>query len=167
MTPLHTNRLVLRPFGMPDARPLTQLIADPCVHKWITRAPRPFRVSDAQDFICKHMKSGQMVYALTLDGTLIGCCSVSDDELGYWVGQPYWGNGFATEAASAVVNAYFSEKETPLISGHLEGNTGSHNVLIKLGFKDNGVRHRRSEFYDREVVIQNMELSKQDWQARP
>ncbi len=56
-------------------------------------------------------------------------------ELGYWVGVPFWGNGYATEAVVAVTR--FSIEKlglTEIFARHLERNPASGRVLIKTGF---------------------------------
>ena len=59
-------------------------------------------------------------------------------ELGYWLGQPYWGHGYATEAAHAVVAAARSAGATAMRSRALLSNTGSRSVLRKVGFTEIG-----------------------------
>ena len=60
--------------------------------------------------------------------------------LGYWLGKPFWGRGYMTEAASALIDAYFEQtKSNEIISGAFADNTGSQAVLGKLGFVRTGV----------------------------
>jgi RimJ/RimL family protein N-acetyltransferase len=65
-----------------------------------------------------------------------------DIALGYAFGRPYWGRGYATEASRSVLDEAFG----PLDLDHVvaitrEANTGSRKVLVKLGFRLDGVRH--------------------------
>ena len=56
-------------------------------------------------------------------------------ELGYWIGKPFWGRGFATEAARAIVDRGFSELGLRGIHAvYFDGNARSEKVLAKLGF---------------------------------
>ena len=71
-------------------------------------------MTDAEGFISGANKAGHAVFLITLrDGTIVGACGiVSEDEtpeLGYWLGVPYWGNGYATEALHAVVDYAFTD----------------------------------------------------------
>ena len=59
-------------------------------------------------------------------------------ELGYWLGEPYWGQGYATEAALAVVAAAREAGYPALRSRALTSNAGSRNVLRKAGFSETG-----------------------------
>ena len=70
---------------------------------------------------------------------LIGSCGVVKRgafwEIGYWIGKPYWEQGFATEAGRAVLA--WAREEFPangFISGHIKDNAASGRVLRKLGF---------------------------------
>src|SRR5436309_1489141 len=63
------------------------------------------------------------------DGMYVGCCAVHpvrDFEFGYWLGQPFWGNGFATEAARRVVRFAFEDlKAQKLLAGYMTDNPAS------------------------------------------
>jgi RimJ/RimL family protein N-acetyltransferase len=69
---------------------------------------------------------------------LIGICAVHpwrDFELGYWLGEPYWGKGYATEAGRRVARFAFEELgATQLLSAYMHDNPASGRVLVKLGF---------------------------------
>lgn len=164
MSVVATKRLVLRPFELTDAPRVAELISGEAVHRWITRAPRPFGVSDAEWFIDAHSAPDAPVFATTFEGAVIGCCSITD-EFGYWIAKPYWGKGFATEAGFGLLAQYFDHAEEPLVSGYIQGNAASANVLGKLGFSNAGFRTRRSEFFKHDVTIQSMTLSKAEWWA--
>ena len=60
-------------------------------------------------------------------------------EFGYWLAEPYWGKGFATEAAAAVLSHAFKTRDVErVVSGVFKDNPGSLNVQKKLGFKLTG-----------------------------
>ncbi len=62
-----------------------------------------------------------------------------DGELGYWLGKAYWGQGYATEAARAVMNyGYAKAGIRRFICKHLTGNGASARVIRKLGFRLSG-----------------------------
>ena len=60
-------------------------------------------------------------------------------ETGYWIGEPYWGKGFATEALNKVLDFAFDELQIVRVQAFVfEGNTASERVLEKCGFKQEG-----------------------------
>ena len=85
------------------------------VAEMLARMPHPYGEAEARAFvqsIRSHRRSG-CVYALTLadTGAFIGCAGLDARtdglELGYWIGEPYWRHGYATEAAHALVDLAF------------------------------------------------------------
>ncbi|QUJ77652.1 GNAT family N-acetyltransferase [Sulfitobacter albidus] len=161
---LTTDRLALRPFRVEDADTVVRLIADWDVLRWITRAPYPYTRDDAMAFILRHAALTAPVYAVTRAGQLMGCCSLQE-ELGYWLGKSFWGQGFATEAARAVLAEHFALSDTSVISGYLLGNAGSAGVLGKLGFTRGKLKIRDSAARGHPVEIQEMTLDAADWRA--
>ena len=78
-----------------------------------------------------------------LGGCGVGLRENGDFELGYWLGKPYWGHGYATEAAQALARMALMELEvTRLIAGWFHDNPASGRVLEKLGFVPNGAEQR-------------------------
>jgi RimJ/RimL family protein N-acetyltransferase len=79
-------------------------------------------------------------FTVVKDGIVIGCADVDEIEagwgdLGYWLDEPFWGAGLATEAAVAVRDfSFWDLKLDGLRSGHAADNPDSGNVLRKLGF---------------------------------
>ena len=66
-------------------------------------------------------------------------------ELGYWLGKPFWGQGYATEAAKKLVSFAFHDlKATSLWAGWYHDNPASGRVLEKLGCRPDGVEPRHS-----------------------
>jgi RimJ/RimL family protein N-acetyltransferase len=63
-------------------------------------------------------------------------------ELGYWLGRPYWGHGFATEGAGRVARYAFEELDEPVLwASYHHDNRASGHVLAKLGAVPAGVEH--------------------------
>ncbi|NOU86203.1 GNAT family N-acetyltransferase [Paenibacillus sp. LMG 31460] len=80
------------------------------------------------------------------DESLIGCMSLGvaknhkRAELAYWVGQPYWGQGFAIEAAKRIVQFGFEVLElNRIFAAAMTKNLGSYRVMSKIGMKDEGI----------------------------
>lgn len=143
-----TPRLVLRPFEPGDARRIAYLAGDYEVARMCGRVPHPYALHAALDWIDltrrQRTDGCEYPFAVTaeLDG-LIGACGVtrladepdSPWELGYWFGLPYWGAGYATEAAGALMDWARDALGVRLFAaGHFADNPASGRVLRKLGF---------------------------------
>jgi RimJ/RimL family protein N-acetyltransferase len=111
------------------------------------RIPHPYTEQDARDFLTNPKHHPEEVFAITRkqDQQLVGAMGLHPDqahqraELGYWIGVPYWGNGYATEAARAVVAYGFDTLNLHRIfASHFEGNTASAGVLKKIGMRHEG-----------------------------
>jgi RimJ/RimL family protein N-acetyltransferase len=87
-------------------------------------------------------------------------------QLGYWVGKPYWGQGFATEAATAVLDRYFTDHDEDVQSGYVDDNAASAAVLAKLGFEITGDRMLHIRSRGAEVPAKSVSLSKARWRSR-
>ena len=158
---IQTNRLVLRPHRASDVDALVHLIGNENVSRWLPRVPHPYTHDDAQTFMARERREAEAL-AITLNDQLIGGCGI-DEELGYWLGEPFWGNGYATEAATALIARYFAGTEKDLNSGHRVGNDASRRVLARLGFHDTERRWHFSETEQVEVEVQHMALSAGQW----
>lgn len=149
---IDTQRLTLRPFEETDARRIAWLAGEYDVAKMCGRVPHPYTMASAFDFLAI-MKRGreagsEFAFAVTapIDG-LIGACGVSRSgdensrswEIGYWFGMPYWGLGYASEAARGVMDwARDQLAAESFVAGHFTDNPASGNVLRKLGFVPSG-----------------------------
>ncbi|MCW2336227.1 RimJ/RimL family protein N-acetyltransferase [Sphingobium sp. B2D3A] len=150
-----TPRLLLRPGWPEDAQALYAAIADEAIVRNLARAPWPYTLDDAVDFLAGDHDPLQPKF-LVMKRTqgiprLIGSCGIhtQDDgalELGYWIARPYWGLGFATEAASAVMQIARATGVRNIRASHFTDNPASGRVLRKLGFRPAGrpePRHSR------------------------
>ena len=109
---LETQRLLIRPFRMADLAAFAEIVGDPEVMRYIGDGS-PLSPTQAQEHIEKHILSqkenGYSRYAVCLQESqqLIGHCGFMDFEgtidFGWRYGRPYWGKGYATEAAQAVL----------------------------------------------------------------
>jgi RimJ/RimL family protein N-acetyltransferase len=104
------------------------------------RIPYPYSVELADQWI-GGLAEGEIVRGIELSGALIGVCGYMPDdlgsaEIGYWIGRPWWGQGFATEAAGALVGHCFSAAGFERVTcGHFVDNPASAKVIAKLGFR--------------------------------
>jgi RimJ/RimL family protein N-acetyltransferase len=145
---LETERLLLRPPRAADISHFMPLISDFEVSKNLSRVPYPYTEDDACAFIVKvapgHAAGTDYAFAILLkaDGLFIGMCGIHpslDWEFGYWLGKPYWGSGYATEAGWRVVNFAFDDLKAERVNaGWFHDNPASGRVLAKLGFRDAG-----------------------------
>lgn len=158
-----TNRLLLRPAWEEDVAALHATIGDEAVVRNLARTPWPYRIEDAHAFVGlarDPLLPDFLIFARTHGAPrLIGGVGLSPEkdgsvELGYWIARPYWGLGFATEAARAVIGlADHSLRLPKVVAGHFLDNPASANVLRKLGFRPTGEMFmRRSLARGRDVA---------------
>ena len=145
---IETERLILRPWLASDAESLYTLACDPEVGP---RAGWPAHANmEESALILATVLAAPDNYAVVLreTGEVIGCVGFNEGnaanmplakdelELGYWIGKPYWGHGYATEAARALIKRGFDELELSCIrAAYYDGNDQSGRVLEKLGFR--------------------------------
>lgn len=166
---LATARLELRAPRRSDCNAIARLVNDRRIAANTARIPYPYAIEDAEQFVVSvNKREGEACFVVTLDGTPIGMCSVDlrEDglELGYWLGVAYWGRGFATEAARALIDHAFGnlEHET-LISGARVNNPASRRVLEKCGFQWTGVRLSRIRAINSAAPIDRFRLDRGLW----
>lgn len=145
---LETGRLILRRWKDSDAKDLYQYASDPEVGP-IAGWP-PHRSIDESRDVIRHVFSGREAYAICLkgDGRAIGAIELKlnghtdmtdrDDEceMGYWLGKPFWGQGFMPEAVKEMLRHAFEDLEMQKVwIGYYDGNTKSKRVQEKCGFR--------------------------------
>lgn len=142
---IETQRLVLRAPMRADAHDLAALADNIEIASRLSRLPHPYRLDHALGFI-EDIATGpsERPYAITLKDRLIGVIGLTFlepvPEIGYWLGQPYWGQGYATEAGMAMLAAADATGRFSRYQARaLISNDGSRNVLEKLGFVATGV----------------------------
>jgi len=148
---LATSRLLLRPFRRSDAEAVWKLAGAREIAQYTLHIPHPYELQMAVTWIASHadrFAAGEGVtLAVTLQdgGELVGAMGLSVDgendtgELGYWIGLPYWGRGYATEAARALLTYGFAELDLHrLYACHLAPNVASGRVMQKLGMVREG-----------------------------
>jgi RimJ/RimL family protein N-acetyltransferase len=142
MVTLATQRLILRPFRRGDAAEFTRLAGDWAVASMTSDIPHPLSQSQASAWL--RPGRGEVRFAIELGGRLIGGAGYyrrrsGAAELGFWLGRPWWGRGYATEATQAIVRYGFQTRRLPgFTSSHFVDNWASAGVLRKLGFEPVG-----------------------------
>lgn len=142
-----TERLLLRPGWLEDAPALARAIGEEAVVRNLARAPWPYGMDEAQDFLGRPVDPAQpsfLIFARTGGAPrLVGGCGIAPSpegplEMGYWIARPYWGLGFATEAGRQLVRIARAMQLPKLTAGHFLDNPASGAVLRKLGFRPTG-----------------------------
>jgi RimJ/RimL family protein N-acetyltransferase len=170
---LETERLVLRAPRPGDAKAVAMLAGDRRIAENTTRIPHPYTLTDAVDFIATaNGRESEATFAVTTaDGTLIGMCGFDfrgepASEIGYWLGVPYWGNGYATEAARAVIDYAFNDLGYDvLVAGARVTNPASRRVLEKCGFQWTGVGLYRIRAIASSAPIDRYRLDRGLWSS--
>jgi len=146
---LATQRLLLRAPNRDDAVAIARLANDKRIAVNTARIPHPYGVADAEQFIAGASRaSGGAVFMITRESEPLGVCGIDpyDDgpEVGYWIGVPFWGCGYATEAVRALIDHAFADLQYETHqAGARVSNPASRRVLEKCGFQWTGVRLSR------------------------
>jgi RimJ/RimL family protein N-acetyltransferase len=165
---LKTERLVLRAPSHVDVPVMVALAGDRRVAENTTRIPHPYRAEDAEGFIDSIKNGGETVFTIELDGALIGMCGIDlrrdGAELGYWLGVPFWGRGYATEVARAIIDYAFGKLGHEVLhSGARVSNPASRRVLEKCGFQWTGVQLCRIRAINSAAPIDRFRLDRRLW----
>jgi RimJ/RimL family protein N-acetyltransferase len=147
---IETRRLILRPVVLQDAGPIFALFANWEVVRTLSTPPWPYTEEHARQFIGAVSSGAEAAFAILQADTLIGGISVrlrpasdlqrwAGPNIGYWIGEPYWGNGYMTEAARGFIRFIFEVCDCDSIfSGAFVENAASLRVQAKLGFVTDG-----------------------------
>ncbi len=142
---LATRRLVLRAPIRGDVPDLVRLADNAAIAERLARLPHPYTRADAIGFVeIFAQRPDERPYAITLDERFVGVVGFTFNEgkppeLGYWLGEPYWGKGLMSEAARGLIEAAHRTAHFELIAARaLADNAASLNVLEKLGFARTG-----------------------------
>jgi ribosomal-protein-alanine N-acetyltransferase len=135
----------LRPPALADAARLSLLAGDYDVASMTGTIPHPYSEQMAAEWIGGALEGEEgVVFMIELSGKVIGCTGYrafggDHAELGYWIGKPYWGQGYATEAVQALIaHAFDADGFDYLLAGHFTDNPASERVIRKLGFVAQG-----------------------------
>ncbi len=145
MQVLLTSRLTLRPPALPDAEDIALWLNNRSVARMLGPVPHPYWPADAEDWIAGLAgRPDDMVYTIHRE-RLIGVVSVDninvEPRLGYWLGEPWHGHGYMSEAAQALIAHAFATRDIGAItSSAFADNPASLRVQQKLGFVVTGAR---------------------------
>jgi RimJ/RimL family protein N-acetyltransferase len=168
---LETERLTLRKPTLADVKAIADLANDRRIALMTRRLPHPYTPDDAVHFVKAIAGTGETVFLIENNHTPVGVAGVDwsepeAPELGYWFGVAHWGQGFATEAARAVIDYTFEEFDVDqMISGARVVNPKSRNVLEKCGFQWSGVELHRFKALGSSTPVDRFRLSRGVWSS--
>jgi ribosomal-protein-alanine N-acetyltransferase len=158
---LVTERLSLRPFDVADAPTVQRLAGDRVVARYTLTVPHPYPDGAAEEWIRGHApawaegRSISCAIERRSDCSLMGAIGLTIDrdnslaEIGYWIGAPYRGEGYATEAARELVRfAFDTLKLNRVIARHFGSNDASGRVMQKIGMKLEGTLRQQLRKWD-------------------
>jgi [ribosomal protein S5]-alanine N-acetyltransferase len=176
---LETERLTLRPFALSDAATVQRLAGDHAIADTTAAIPHPYEDGMAEKWISTHPEVFDQVkgviFAITFkpQGTLVGAIGLHDmtaghqAELGYWIGKPYWSQGFCTEASRALLKYAFETLGFNRIHcHHYSRNPASGRVMQKLGMTHEGRRRQHVCKWGKFEDIELYAILKADWQQQ-
>lgn len=176
---LETERLVLRGFRLSDVDAVRTLANDIAVARNTLNIPHPYDRADAESWIESHpgqLERRQAVtYAVTtrVEGGVVGAVGLILEleheraELGYWIGRPYWGRGYATEAVRSVVAWGFQSLGLHRVhASHFPRNPASGRVLRKVGMRHEGTLREHVKKWDEYLDLERFGLLRGDLSAR-
>ena len=162
-----TERLILRPLTLEDANDVFEWTGDPIVNRYMPYPVHP-NVDATKEWISSiKPENGEFAFALKSNGKVIGSGSVHQEEdgryaIGYNFNRQYWGNGYATEGAKAMIRwAYENLNARDFKACHATANIASGNVLQKCGFQFEKFgqydRYDGSQTYDATFLSMHLE----------
>jgi RimJ/RimL family protein N-acetyltransferase len=169
---LETERLTLRRPTLADVKAIANLANDRRIAENTRRLPHPYSQEHAIEFV-RALANDQRetVFLIENNHTPIGAVGIDwrqpdAPELGYWLGFEHWGQGYATEAARAVIDFTFEEFNVEhLISGARVANPSSRNILEKCGFQWSGVELHRFEALGSSTPVDCFRLTRSVWSS--
>lgn len=170
---LTTSQLVLRPPCRSDAEPMARIANNRKIAEQTRRIPHPYRVEDAfnwMEAIADSDDCGFLIIRKSDDAVIgaagFGLADDGDYEFGYWLGEPYWGKGYATEAAHAVIDYAFANRPVEMLYGRCRVvNAPSRRVLVKCGFQLIGCGMSDSRAFGGAVPVEEFVLERSVWES--
>ena len=177
---LETRRLWLRWPRHADGEAIVRFAGDKAVAGMTALIPHPYPPDAAVTFVFEARKANALGQALTLAIApksnpmrlvgLIGIHAPTDEEpaadLGYWLGKPHWGKGYMTEAARAIVDAYFAYADGHALTASARAdNPASRRVLEKCGFVIAGSGTKAFPAREAVLPVERFRLDRRAWAA--
>jgi len=138
---IKTERLNLKKIEKKDLKVLVNHLNNLNVVKWLANVPYPYTLNDAETWLDIASKE-QLALNIYLKSILIGGITIdkrttnNSPVLGYWIGEEYWGKGYAIEACNSLISFFFSNHSgNKLYASHMLKNEKSKKILLNLGFQ--------------------------------
>ncbi len=176
---LETERLILRPQTMEDVDDIVKLAGDIAIIKTTLNIPYPYEKEDAIAWLSTLKESWEKQESLNLaitqkkDNAYTGGIGLNlylrhdKAALGYWVAKPYWGKGYATEAAHALIQFGFTELNLNRIEAdYFSNNPASGRVMQKLGMTHEGFAKQTYKKSGEYIDTERYAILKSDFQSR-
>jgi [ribosomal protein S5]-alanine N-acetyltransferase len=173
---LETKRLILRPFTLQDAPVVHDLVSAREIADTTLAIPHPYEQGMAEAWIGSQQKGfdqGNSVhFAITVreSSQLVGSIGLqihpihSYAEMGYWMGVPYWGRGYCTEAVGAVIEYGFEDKGlNRIFAVHFKRNPASGRVMQKNGMVYEGCLHQHVRKWDGYEDLMQYGILQTEW----
>lgn len=170
---IRTPRLTLRQFTEADAPDVQRLAGAREVALNTLLIPHPYPDGAAAAWIAQRdarREHGNIALAIDCDGDLVGAVGLHIDrdhdrgEIGYWIGLPFWGNGYATEAARGMVRIGFEHHALQRIFAiHFTRNPASGRVLQKIGMRHEGSMRRHVKKWDEYIDVECYGILREEW----
>jgi RimJ/RimL family protein N-acetyltransferase len=178
---LETGRLILRPFTPVDTPEVQRLAGDRDVASTTMHIPHPYEDSMAEEWIAAYQERfdrvEQVRFAITHreEGNLIGAIDLwaiskqhEKAEIGYWIGKPYWNQGYCTEAARAVLRYGFEAQGLNRIyATHFTRNPASGRVMQKIGMRHEGHLRQHAKKWGNYEDFETYAILRSEYYASP
>ncbi|NMM45271.1 GNAT family N-acetyltransferase [Rhodospirillaceae bacterium KN72] len=146
------------------------------VVRYTSRIPYPYSQADGEAYVARvadaWRRNGSLECALRdrKDGTFVGIAALTIDddpaeaEIGYWIGLPFWGRGFATQASQALIRHGFTAMGLDrIVSTVVRENAASSHVLEKVGLNRTGEDETFFPARDKHYPVYRFELTREKW----
>jgi RimJ/RimL family protein N-acetyltransferase len=175
MATLETERLILRPMRRSDAAAILALAGDEAVATKTASIPYPLTLREAERWLDRHLRAGddqEVVFAIEhkQDGAFLGAIgllvtgSQEPAPMGYWLGRPYWNQGYMTEAIRRLLDHAFADLGVAAVrAAAYPDNPASMRVQEKAGmtFVRREMEPAPARGGDKEVLVR--EITRAEW----
>ena len=138
---LYTDNLIIKKPSEEHLYSLIKELNNWNISQWLVNVPYPYTIVDGQYWL-KKTKEDDYSFNIFLKKKLIGGISITNKqnntkpELGYWIGEDFWGKGYANEACTKLIEYFFLNTPHNIIyASHMKDNIRSKKILTSLGFK--------------------------------
>jgi ribosomal-protein-alanine N-acetyltransferase len=160
------TNISLKKWKISDYKRMYELYANDNVLKTLSNSvgkASKIKPIDEKKFLEKILKENKkkqpsrIDFAIVVENEIIGSITASEINykhknaiIGYWIGEPFWGKGYATEALLELIKILFDKLDLKRIEGYcLSHNIGSQKVMLKSGFKFEGEKIKEIKINDK------------------